>query len=115
VVVEGCADLVDLAKWMRIGVSGGWLVGAIEEGNSVVSGCASTPAFGRVEPTHRAKRRDGWGTRLVIQLDGWATRHSNGRYHLGMYTTPGTVAYERNGTYRFEKFLLQNRVSEQFL
>jgi hypothetical protein len=31
-------------------------------------GCASTPAFGcaqgRVEPTHRAKARDEWGTRL---------------------------------------------------
>jgi hypothetical protein len=49
------------------------------------------------------------------ELVAKAQQHPNGRYHLGMATKPGSLAYERNGTHRFEKFLLENRVSKVFL
>jgi hypothetical protein len=44
-----------------------------------------------------------------------AQQHPKGRYHLGMATKPGSLVYERHGTHRFEKFLLENRVSKLFL
>ena len=52
----GSSFRVLLLRWMRIGVVGmaGWWCGRRQFSRS---GCASTPAFGRVEPNHRMMPR----------------------------------------------------------
>jgi hypothetical protein len=48
------------------------------------------------------------------ELESAAQQRSSGRLHFGMYTKPGPLAYERNGDWRFAKFLFENRVAALF-